>query len=123
MNDHVGIRFMICKNLKSDERCFVVRRYFEGEWTVLCHEHVPKSRMSSDSACSALKALLAKYSGYIDSVLLSGFMNSKSKNPERSRMFDIDVSYPEPGVLRKGCYKSNTEGWVDEVISKDKFRI
>jgi len=108
--------FHVCEGLKHSERCFYVRKYSEGKFKELCHEHVPKSRMSGDTALSALKALMVKHSGWVDSYALQAFMNKKGKNPPAAGELNVRVEYPGEGVCRKMCANSNLEGWVDEFV-------
>lgn len=108
--------FMVCEERRPGERCFYIRKYYEGEYIELCHEHVSKSRMSSDTALSALHALMVKHSGWCDSFALQAFMNSRGKEPSRVEVLRVHVEYPKRGILRRLCTNSNIEGWVDEDV-------
>lgn len=108
--------FMVCESLKPNERCFYIRRYSEGIYTEICHEHVPKSRMSQEDTLSALKALIVKHSGWADIYTLQSYMNNRGRNPSASGSLNIRIEYPSPGVIRRICANSNIEGWVDEPL-------
>ncbi len=114
--------FQICDKLKANEKCFRLQRYNEGKFDDLFHEHVPKHRISRDNALEVMKSLVARYSEWTAPHILRSYLNKRGKEPRAIQSFQVQIEYPEPGVLRKYCCGSNVDAWVDEVIAPDMFR-
>jgi hypothetical protein len=110
--------FKVCEALDKSHRCFYVRRYWEGDFEEICHEHIPRSRMSADSAKAALQALVVKHSSWSDEHTLHSYMNKRAKHPPGNNNLNLRVEYPAEGVVRVACCNSNIEAWVDEHVNK-----
>jgi len=114
--------FQICDALKPNQKCFRLRLYKQGEYDDLFHEHLPKHRISVDSAISFMRTLVAKYSEWNDTFILSNYLNNRGKQPIAERSIQMPIEYPEPGVIRRYCFSGNVNVWMDEVIQPDIFR-
>ena len=106
--------FQICDALKLKQKCFRLRIYKEGEYHDLYHEHIPKHRISEDNAINFMKTLVAKYSGWDDSFILSTYLNNRGQKPHAEHRIQISIEYPEPGVMRRYCSSGNVSVWMDE---------
>lgn len=114
--------FQICDDLKPNQKCFRIRLYKEGEYEDLFHEHIPKHRISGDSAINFMRTLVAKYSEWNDSTILSTYLNNRRGKPTANRSIQMPIEYPEPGVMRRYCCSGDVDVWMDEVIEPDIFR-
>jgi len=114
--------FQICGTLKPNQKCFRLRRYNQGKYDELFHEHVPKHRISEDNARNFMKTLVARYREWNDFYILQSFLNERGKEPTSERPFQMPIEYPEPGVIRRYCCSGNVEAWMDEVIQPENFR-
>jgi hypothetical protein len=117
---HTG--FQICSELKKKEKCFRLQQYNNGEFEELFHEHVPKHRISKGNSIELLKSLIVRYSGLEFPQIVCSYLNDRGKNPSVIKLFQLQIEYPEPGVLRTYCSSRNLNIWFDEVIAPDKFR-
>ena len=106
--------FQICDALKPKQKCFRLRIYKEGKYDDLYHEHIPKHRISEDNAISFMKTLVAKYSEWNDSFILSTYLNNHGKKPHAEHRIQMPIEYPEPGVMRRYCSSGNVSVWMDE---------
>lgn len=113
--------YKLCERLKPSELCLVVEQYQEGKFLRKFHEHVPKSRLSEDARRSLLRALVMHFSGMGAESIVHCHLNSRGRTPAFSNRLKLDVSYPEPGVLRTYC-GANTKAWSDHVIDPTTFR-
>jgi len=114
--------FELCEKLGSKENCFRLRRYKEGIYVDIFHEHIPRHRISADSAHDFMKTLLACHLRLDDTSLLHAFLNNRGNKPRSFELCQIVVEYPEPGVIRKYYFHRDFSAWLDEVIDEGKFR-
>jgi hypothetical protein len=114
-------RYKLCDHLKPSEVCLVVEQYTEGTFIRIFHQHVPKSRLSDDARRNLLRALVIRFSGIGAETVVHCYLNERGLVPAADNSLKMDVSYPEPGVLRLYC-GANTKAWSDQVIAKWKFR-
>lgn len=114
--------FQLCPDIDPKQKCFRLRRYNEGLFDEIFHEHVPNHRITIDSAIEMLKALVLRHEEFSASHILRCYLNSRRGSPEALRILRIDVEYPEPGVIRRYCCSNNFNAWMDEVIIPAKFR-
>ena len=112
--------YKVCTTLDPKHVCFIVEQYHEGRLEVIFHQHIPRSRQSSDCRRNLLKALVIKFLNESEDSISTHYINSKGNNPSAAN-FVWDTSYPELGVIRQS-YGQNTRAWFDEVIDKSKFR-
>ena len=84
------------------------------------HFHLPKGRMSRGSAHRALETILIGKITDNSEQIAQHFMNRRKGGPA-SRTLKAHVVYPEAGVIRT-YLGGNVQGWVDEVLTKEKFR-
>lgn len=113
----------LCPELTKGVRCFRSRRYREGEFLDVHHEHIPVRRMSHDAALEALRALIVCAAEWPSSFVLRSLLNSRPGSPERYPGFQHDVSYPETGVVRYVTSSGNYWSWFDLVVLPKSFRI
>ncbi|MHC4040607.1 hypothetical protein RAD10_03120 [Bradyrhizobium sp. 23AC] len=113
--------FELCPDLKAKELCLVVRRYHHGKFTRAYHQHIPQHRISDEALSYLLPALVMKFENNEPLTIVRSFLNKRGKDPA-AFTFRWEVAYPEPGVLRKYC-GTDTCAWVDQIISRSKFRI
>ena len=114
--------FQLCARLEPGEKCFRLRKYEQGEFIELFHEHVPAHRISQDNAMAALKSLVLRYQEAEAGRILRHYLNGRGSSPKAEDHYCLfHVEYPEPGVIRKYC-GINIEAWMDEVIDPGKFR-
>ena len=112
----------LCSKLKTSEVCLVVEQYGEGKFTRQHHEHVPKSRLSTDKRLNLLRALVIVFSGMGFESIVACHLNARGKTLAGSAgRLRMAVAYPEPGVLRTYC-GTNTHAWSDQVIAPSQFR-
>lgn len=114
--------FQLCPDLKLKEKCFRLRRYNEGVFDDLFHEHVPRHRISLDDAIDMMKALVVRYNAYEAPYILRSYLNNRGYNPEAVKTLQIVVEYPERGVMRRYCSSSHVQAWMDEIIVPQQFR-
>jgi len=114
--------FKICNDIEPKQRCFRLRRYNQGVFDDIFHEHVPKYRISLDSGIEIMKALVMRYEEFTASYILRCYLNSRGQDPEAIPLLRIVVEYPESGVIRRYCGSSDIQAWMDEVIDPGKFR-
>ena len=112
----------ICPGLELKQLCFCLRKYKDGIFTTVFHEHVPAYRLSQDTAHEALRALVVRYSEWPGEWILGSLLNKRGGKPQRYPGFTHDVSYPEAGVLRHTVSGTGFHAWCDSVISKQSFR-
>lgn len=113
-----------CADLKAGEFCLVVEQYSEGVVRRCEHLHLPRHRISKPSRVELLKALVCRFNGFSGlgfDLIVASYLNDRKGGTARQDPFRIEVSYPEPGVLRTYC-GTNTRVWLDEVISVRHFR-
>ncbi len=115
--------FQICNELKANEKCFRLQEYHDGDYVDVFHEHLPKHRISVSNASFFLKTLLYKRSPYGDSEILRTFINNRGKEPSIIQFTHGEIEYPEPGVIRRYACTHGLNGWFDEVISPNEFRV
>lgn len=114
--------YRICGALKANEKCFCLYEYKEGNYNELFHQHVPKHRISGDSASEFMKSLVVRHSALGDPEILRCYLNNRGKSPSAISLGQVITEYPEPGVLRKYYSCGNTSAWYDEVIIPTEFR-
>ncbi len=114
-------RFQLCSDLKPKQKCFKLRRYNEGLFEDVFHEHVPNHRVSLDDALAMMRTLVLRYEGHEASSILRHYLNTRGRKPS-ARHLRFDVEYPEPGVIRRYCSSNHIHAWMDEVISPEQFR-
>jgi hypothetical protein len=110
----------LCPELKAKEICIVVEQYRKGNFTRKYHEHVPKHRLSETTLQYLQQALVLKFEEGEARTIVRSFLNERGKEPSPHK-FIWQVTYPEPGVLRKYC-GGDTCAWSDQVIMASKFR-
>lgn len=114
--------FELCESLTHTDICIRILRYEGASRIETFHEHMPSRRLSDDNACQFLRTTLIRYSKLGDFEILKCFINRRSKNPSKIDFIQVNLEYPEPGVLRKYFTSRNYTAWFDKVISKEKFR-
>ena len=114
--------FQICDALKPKQKCFRLRRYNQGKFDDLFHEHIPKHRISEDNAINFMMILVARHSEWNDLYTLQSCLNKRGKEPTAERPFQMPIEYPEPGVIRRYCSSGDFVAWMDEVIQPENFR-
>lgn len=115
--------FQLCNDMEPKQKCFRLRRYNQGVFDDIFHEHVPKHRISLDSAIELMKVLVLRHSEVAAPYILRCYLNSRGREPQALDPFRCDVEYPEPGVIRRYCSSNNVQAWMDEVIDPGKFRL
>jgi hypothetical protein len=119
--DQMHSRFQLCKDIEPKQKCFRLRRYNQGVFDDVFHEHVPKHRISLDSGIEMMKALVLRHEEFAAPYILRCYLNSQGRSPEALDLLKIVVEYPEPGVIRR-YIGHNIQAWMDEVIDPGKFR-
>jgi hypothetical protein len=114
--------YRICSSLKANEKCFCLDEYKEGNYSEIFHQHVPKHRISGESASEFMKALVVRHSALGNYEILRCYLNKRGKSPSAILLGQVVIEYPEPGVLRKYYSCGNISAWYDEVIVPTKFR-
>jgi hypothetical protein len=109
----------LCATLKPNEICLVVEQYKNGMFDRKYHEHIPKHRLSEDSLQHLLQALVLKFENNEPWTIVRSHLNERGKELP-SYKFMWQVTYPEPGVLRKYC-GSDTCALADRVIRAGNF--
>ena len=112
--------YKICDCLDIKDICIVVEQYRNGAFSREFHLHVPKFRLSDDSRTHLLKALVIRFSKMNPDSIVSHYLNRRGTKPH-SENFNLQIAYPEPGVLRTYC-GANTKAWYDQVVDKSQFR-
>ena len=120
-SDEMYSGVQLCNDLKPKQRCFRLRKYNEGTFDDIFHEHVPDRRISAGNAREMMKALVLRYEEAHAERILRSYLNSRRGSPAACNPFQITVEYPEPGVMRTYC-GTNVQAWMDEVIAPGKFR-
>lgn len=118
--DQMYSHFQLCKDIEPKQKCFRLRRYNQGVFEDVFHEHVSKHRISLDSAKEMMKALVLRHEEVTAQHILRCYLN-KGRNPKALDHLKIVVGYPEPGVIRR-YIGHNIQAWMDEVIDPGKFR-
>jgi hypothetical protein len=119
--DQTYSRFQLCNDMEPKEKCFRLRRYNQGVFEDVFHEHVLKHRISLDRGIEMMKALVLRHGEFAALYILRCYLNSRGRDPEAYH-FQINIKYPEPGVIRRYCGSYNVQAWMDEVIVPGKFR-
>ncbi len=108
-----------CEDLSSNERCFRVRQYQDGEFEVMFHRHVPIARMSRGSAISCIKSLVARFnavSGLGFDEIVASHLNSRSGPDHRSGALEVQTELDtDSSTLRARC-GGNTTAFFDEPV-------
>jgi hypothetical protein len=113
--------YEICSQLKPKVRCFRLRRYKEGIYDKLFHEHVPQHRIGVDDSLAMMKALVLRFNQSGADRILRAYLNRRDHKPE-SIDVRYEVEYPEPGVMRRCVIDGSVIAWMDEVLLSDTFR-
>ncbi|SRR5712692_290184 len=119
--DQMYSHFLLCKDIEPKQKCFRLRRYNQGVFDDVFHEHVPEHRISLDRGIEMMKALVLRHGEFAAPYILRCYLNSRGRDPEAYH-FQINIDYPEPGVIRRYCGSYNVQAWMDEVIVPGKFR-
>jgi hypothetical protein len=122
LNEQIYEGFQLCPDLRAGQMCFRARRYREGEWEEVCHEHVPRSRLSQADAREVLRALVGHFSDWTPQFIVRSYLNRRGKNPATYPGFVIQTTYPEPGALRQYCSSPAVTAWCDDAYSAVDFR-
>ncbi len=112
--------FELCPDLKAKEICIVVREYHEGNFYRRFHQHVLKHRVSEEKLSAMLQALVLKFQNNEPLTIVRSFLNKRGKEPS-AYTFMWEVTWPEPGVLRKYC-GTDVCAWADQVVAPWSFR-
>ena len=112
----------LCPTIEEKIKCFRIRKYKQGRYDVIFHQHVPKHRVSNENAIGLMKTLMARHRSLSDIDVLRGYLNERGKEPSAMSIGSVHIEYPEPGVFRKYVSHRDIEILLDEVISADKFR-
>lgn len=112
----------LCRTLEAGVRCFRIRKYSQGAYDVIFHQHVPKHRISNGNAIGLMKTLMARHRSLSDIDVLRGYLNKRGKEPGAILIGSVHTEFPEPGVLRKYVSHRDISILLDEVISEDRFR-
>ncbi len=115
-------KYKICQELRSEEKCFRVQLYEEGNIIDVFHEHVPSHRISMNSEIEVLRTLVGKYGKWNGLFILQSRLNNRRGGPPLYPDFTIQVAYPEKGVIRRYVGFGNVTAWSDSVISSNEFR-
>jgi hypothetical protein len=111
----------LCGILNTKEKCFRLQRYIQGRFESLVHEHVPRHRISLESATEVMRAFVIRFQELSASEILRCHLNGRGKQPAAANCLAIHVDYPEPGVVRRSCGE-DIVSWMDEVIDESVFR-
>lgn len=122
MNQQVYEGHELCADLAAGHRCFKARRYREGVWEDVCHEHIPRSGLAQEGAREVVRALVAHFSDWPAQFIVRSHLNKRGHNPECYPGFTSETTYPEPGVLRQYFASANVTAWYDDAYSKADFR-
>lgn len=85
--------FQLCEDLVPKQKCFKLRRYNQGVFEPLFHEHVPAHRISFDAAKEVLRALVVRFENLAASQILSCHLNDRGRKPIRDGHLRIVVEY------------------------------
>jgi hypothetical protein len=113
--------FKICPNLRPKEKCFRVQQYSGGKVVELFHEHVPSHRISQDAEIDALRCLVGQCWNSL--YVLHSRLNERRGGPAHYPKLLSQVTYPEPGVIRRYFSSGDTTAWLDQVINLGTFRL
>ena len=102
--------------------CFRARRYRQGEWGDVCHEHIPRSRLSQEGTREVVRSLVARFSDWSAQYIVRSHMNGRGNNPARYPGFTSETTHPEPGVLRQYFASPEVTAWYYDAYSKADFR-
>jgi hypothetical protein len=119
--DQMYSGFQLCNDIEPKQKCFRLRRYNQGVFEDVFHEHIPKHRISLDSSIEMMKALVLRYEEFAAPYIIRCYLNSRGRNPAAINLLRIVIEYPEPGVIRRYC-GNDVQVWMDEVIAPEKFR-
>lgn len=112
-----------CDKLAASEICIIVEKQSDGGFVRHVHTHVPRHRLSEDARYNLLRALVMRYSEADPEMIIRSYLNRRGANPAASVAFQIQVTYPEPGVIRHFCgAETPARAWAEEVIAPEKFR-
>jgi len=118
--------FQPCPTLTPKMKCVRLRKYNHDHskdelFTELFHEHCPKHRIGRDASIEMLKALVLRYDDVGAPYILRCYINKRGREPQAHNPFQINVEYPEPGVIRIYC-GTDIHAWIDTVIAPEQFR-
>ena len=122
MNQPVYEGHELCADLAAGQMCFKARRYRAGVWEDVCHEHVPRSRLSQEDSREVLRSLVAHFSDWPPQFIVRSHLNRRAKNPATYPGFVSQTTYPEAGVLRQYCSSPTVTAWCDDAYSAADFR-
>ena len=112
-----------CNRLAKSEVCIVVETHVDGTYVRHMHTHVPRYRLSAEARYNLLRTLVFRFSDAQAELIVRSHLNRKGADPAAAMGFRVQVSHPEPGVLRHSCEAQGAaRAWVDEVIAPEKFR-
>ena len=103
---------LTCSRLEQKEKCIVVRKYRNGQFDELLHEHVPAKHLNKSDSDELLTALVLHYANVEGRYILQCYLNSRAHEP----YLRGGIEYPEPGVHRRFMRDSTITAWVDEVF-------
>ena len=75
-------RFKVCEQIGPNEKCFRLRKYKEGAYVDIFHEHIPWHRISADNAHEFMKTLLACNMQLDNSSFLHSYLNERGNKPK-----------------------------------------
>lgn len=112
----------LCDELQPKQKCFRVLQYKAGKCNEVFHEHIPLHRISIDAEIEALRGLADHYAGWPGTFILHSRLNNRPGAPSAYPGYRKDVSYPEPGVIRRHFGTGDASAWSDTVLSPAEFR-
>ena len=122
MNSSIYMEHVLCSELDACSLCFVARKYIDGKFEDVFHEHVPQHRISQSSVNEALLSLALYFGSYEARSIINSRLNRRRGGPSQYPQFSHHVDYPEPGVKRHYMSSSTVIVWQDSVIIPQKFR-
>lgn len=112
-----------CDKLAKAEICIFVEEQAGEGFVRHLHTHVPRHRLSSDARYNLLRTLVLRFADADAETIVRSYLNRRGTDPAAALVFRIEVSYPEPGVIRHFCGRgTSVHAWTDEVIAPEKFR-
>ncbi len=113
--------FQICPSLTPKEKCVRIRKYKEGQFQEIFHEHVPARRLAQAATSELLWTLVLRYEEAAARQIVQSYLSRRGYQAKADHPLQVRVEYPEPGVMRSYC-GGNVLAWIDTVVNSTDFR-
>ncbi len=96
--------------------------YVKGRFEQRFHEHVTALDLAEKRVAELLRSLVFRYEEAAGERIVSAYLTHRGRAAKLAHPYQIHVTYPEPGVIRRYCGGGDALAWVDWVVDPMSFR-